>query len=280
MNLTRKISALCAAALLAAPLAVLADSSTDRQIERDAMKNMPSNIASKVTVSVEDSVATVTGTVYSDSQRSIAIAAVKQVPDVKDVNDDLKVGKGRSDSSASATAESGEHHSDKWIALKVKSELLVHSNVSATHTDVNVVDGVVTLSGTAKTEAEKELTEQYAKGVEGVRGVHNEIQIRDANSSTTTVSANDTAPSSTFAGDSKYTAGERIDDSAITTKVKFALAKHHSTSAMKTSVHTQDGVVYIAGNADNAAERDLVTKLAQGVPGVATVHNDMTVQNP
>ena len=192
------------------------------------------------------------------------------------MNDEIKV---ESDTNAAVvnTEENGKPHSDKWIALKVKSELLVHANVSATHTDVNVVGGVVTLSGTAKNKAQRELTEQYAKGVDGVREVHNEIQIRDDSAA---VASADTAPSSTFAGDSRYTAGERIDDTSITAKVKLQLAKDSSTSAMKTEVHTQNGVVYLSGNADNAAQKDLVTKLAQNVPGVASVNNNMTVVNP
>jgi len=276
MKLTHKLSALYAAALLSAPFAVLADSTTDHQIERDAIKNMPSNISDKVSVSVQDGFATVTGTVYNDSQRSVAISAIKQVPQVKGVVDQIKVDNGRGADLTAQAGEPADHHSDKWIAFKVKSELVLHKNVSATHTDVNVVDGVVILSGTARNEAQRELTAQYAKTVEGVRDVKNEIQIRDDDAPVATT----TPPRSTFAGDSGNTTGDKIDDSTITTKVKYQLATHKSTSALKTTVHTQDGVVFISGNADNPAEKDLVTQLATGVSGVANVHNDMIVQNP
>jgi len=276
MNLNKKLSALCAATLLSAPFAVLADSATDHQIERDALKNMPRNISKEVSVSVQDGFATITGTVYSDSQRSIAISAIKQVPEVKGVVDQIKVDNGRGTDTAAVTDEPADHHSDKWIAFKVKSELVLHKNVSAAHTDVNVVDGVVILSGTAKTDAQKELTAQYARTVEGVREVRNEIQIRDEDAPVATTNP----PRSTFAGDNGSTTGEKIDDTTITTKVKYQLATHKSTSALKTTVHTQDGVVFVSGNADNAAEKDLVTQLATGVAGVSSVRNDMTVQNP
>jgi osmotically-inducible protein OsmY len=249
-------------------------------------------------ISVQDCVATVTGTVYSDSQRDMAISAIKQTPEVRKVDDEIKVDKTRGDRDdyvvgrtaapissdvsdrkdyvSDRKEEQNEHHSDKWIAVKVKSALAFHKDVSATHTDVNVLNGVVTLSGTAKNEAQKELTEQYAKSTEGVRDVRNEIQVRDDGAP---MAVRDTDRRSTFAGDNGYSTGSKIDDSSITAKVKLQLAKHHSTSAMKTEVHTRDGIVEISGIAANSAEKELVTKLASGVAGVASVRNDMTVEN-
>jgi osmotically-inducible protein OsmY len=277
MQLPKKFSLLIAAALLATPVAMFAESSADSQIESAAKKNMPSNIADKVTISSQDCIVTLTGNLPNDSQRRIAVSAVKQVPQVKDVNDEIRVATDTDSSTAAATDETNStHHSDKWIALKVKSELFLHKNVSASHTDVNVVNGVVTLSGFATSDAQKELTAQYAKNVQGVMDVKNEIEVRDSSAAEATT----TTSKSTFAGDSTYSTGNRIDDSAITSKVKLQLAKHKSTSAMKTEVHTQNGVVMISGTAANAAEKDLVTQLAQGVPGVASVTNNMDIQNP
>jgi hyperosmotically inducible protein len=257
---------------------MFADSSTDSVIESAAKKNMPSNIADKVSISSHDGIVTLTGNLPNDSQRRIAVSAVKQVPQVKDVTDEIRVATETDSSTVATTTDetTTKHHSDKWIALKVKSELLVHKNVSATHTDVNVVNGTVTLSGFASSDAQKELTAQYAKNVQGVVAVKNEIEVRDSSAPVATT----TTSKSTFAGDSTYSTGNRIDDSAITTKVKLQLAKHKSTSAMKTEVHTQNGVVMISGTAANAAEKDLVTQLAQGVPGVSSVTNNMDIQNP
>jgi hyperosmotically inducible periplasmic protein len=60
--------------------------------------------------------------------------------------------------------------------------------------------------------------------------------------------------------------------------VKYALLSHSSTSAVKTKVTTKDGVVMISGDANNDAEKDLVTKLATSVRGVRSVDNDMVVR--
>jgi osmotically-inducible protein OsmY len=64
------------------------------------------------------------------------------------------------------------------------------------------------------------------------------------------------------------TIGEKIDDASITSQVKYALLSHKSTSALKTKVTTNDGVVVITGEAgsDADAEKSLVTKLAAGRP--------------
>jgi osmotically-inducible protein OsmY len=266
MNLSKystTFAALLAATLLAAPAALRADNPpgalSDHDIKKDVEANMPSQISHKVSVSVDDGVVTLTGTVISDSQKSWAESAAKQVPQVRSVNDELQV---QEDQAAAA-----EPHSDKWIAMKVKSELLFHKDVSAIHTDVNCQDGVVTLSGIADNQAQRELTAEYARRVDGVRAVHNDIQVRDTNP--------------TFAGDdTNYNSnGGKVDDSTITAKVKWELATHKSTSAMDTHVKTENGVVFISGVANNDAEKSLVTQLAQGVNGVSQVDNQMSVKN-
>ena len=55
--------------------------------------------------------------------------------------------------------------------MKVKSALLFHRNVSATATEVELKDGIVTLKGEATSEAQKELTTEYAKDVDDVKSV-------------------------------------------------------------------------------------------------------------
>jgi osmotically-inducible protein OsmY len=59
-----------------------------------------------------------------------------------------------------------------------------------------------------------------------------------------------------------------------------SLLSHHSTSALKTSVSTTDGVVTLSGIAKNDAEKSLVTKLATDINGVTSVINNMTVEIP
>ena len=60
---------------------------------------------------------------------------------------------------------------DAWITTKVKSEFGTTGGVSATDISVSTNEGVVTLSGTVASEAEKTRAEQLAQGVKGVKSV-------------------------------------------------------------------------------------------------------------
>jgi len=71
---------------------------------------------------------------------------------------------------------------------------------------------------------------------------------------------------------------EDIDDASITAQVKLTLLFHRSTSALNTTVATKRGVATVGGKARNAAEKDLVTKLANDVHGVKRVTNRMTIE--
>ncbi|MCG6540621.1 BON domain-containing protein [Pseudomonas sp. KSR10] len=67
--------------------------------------------------------------------------------------------------------EAGDATSDTWITTKVKSVLLVEDATPGMDIEVETKDGVVSLSGTVATEAEREMAINKAKGVEGVRDV-------------------------------------------------------------------------------------------------------------
>ena len=76
------------------------------------------------------------------------------------------------------------------------------------------------------------------------------------------------------------TISDKIDDASITAEVKSSLMSHHSTSALRTSVSTADGVVTLGGIAKNDAEKSLVTKLVTDINGVTSVINNMTIAVP
>jgi osmotically-inducible protein OsmY len=238
-------------ALLLTSAPLRASEETDDRIESAANKSHVFKTYLKddsiKTVS-KNGVVTLTGTVADASHSSLAENTVESLPGVKSVDNQLKV-----------KGESPAEHSDGWIGAKVKTTLLFHRNVRATKTDVNVADGVVTLSGEASSLAQKELTTEYAQDVEGVKSVNN----------TMTISKAPAKPDQTIA--------EKIDDASITAQVKSSLRSHHSTSALKTKVETMDGVVTISGVAKNHAEKSLVTKLINDIDGVTSVVNNMTI---
>ena len=237
-------------ALIASPIVLFASSDTDRKIE-DAAKasyNYRTVLEDNVKVKVSDGVVTLSGTVQDNDDKALAEDTVENLPGVLSVQNNITV------------SSTYPEHSDAWIAFKVRSRLLVKANVSATATKVAVQDGVVTLTGTADNLAQKELTGVYAKEIDWVKSVTNDITVKDTSMADATM-------------------GEKIDDASITSQVKYALISHRATSAIKTKVTTTDGVVMISGQAASDAEKSLVTKLAQDVKGTKSVSNSMTVMN-
>jgi len=243
---------LVAAGALLLGASALRASDMDDRIESSAKKSYVFKhylTGDSIKTESKDGAVTLTGTVSEDSHIGLARDTVEGLPGVKSVDNQLTVKGGPP-----------PEHSDTWVSLKVKSALLFHRNVRATKTDVNVADGVVSLSGEASSLAQKELTTEYAKDVEGVKEVKNNM----------TIAKTPAKP--------EETVGEKIDDASITAQVKGALMSHRSTSALKTKVETADGVVTLSGIAKNAAEKSLVTKLVTDINGVITVVNNMTIQ--
>lgn len=245
---------LAAAGIMLFSVSPLRASDTDDRIETSAKKSYVFKTYLKndsIKTESKNGVVTLTGSVSESSHRSLAENTVESLPGVTSVDNQLKI-----------KGENNEEHSDAWLSTKVKTTLLFHRHVRATKTDVNVKNGVVTLSGEALNQAQKDLTSEYAKDVEGVKEVNNEMSV-----GTTPVHADQTI-------------GEKIDDASITAQVKASLLAHRSTSALKTKVQTMDGVVTVSGVAKNAAEKALVTKLVADINGVITVVNNMTIALP
>ena len=227
---------------------------TDSRIESTAAKSYVFKTYLKddaIKVDSKHGVVTLTGSVADASQKSLAEDTVTGLPGVKSVDNELLI-----------NGEQPAEHSDTWITMKVKTALLFHRNVSATGTTVYTKDGIVTLQGEADSMAQKELTTEYAKDIDNVKSVNNEM----------TVAKTPAAPDATI--------GDKIDDASITAEVKSSLLSHHSTSALHTGVTTTDGVVTLSGVAKNEAEKSLVTKLATDINGVTSVINNMTIAVP
>jgi osmotically-inducible protein OsmY len=238
-----------AVALLALSLPVQA-SKTDDRIESTAKKSYVFKTFLKgddIKIQSKEGAVTLTGTVADNHHKSLAQETVASLPGVKSVDNRLEI-------KGTPPAE----NSDAWIMTKVKATLLYHRSVSGFATEVNAKDGIVTLQGEAPSQAQKDLTTEYARDIDGVKSVNNEMTVAKTAKKT-------------------QTTGEKIDDASITAQVKMTLLYHRSTSALNTSVATKRGVVTLTGKAKNAAEKDLATKYAGDVNGVKSVKNQMTI---
>ncbi len=244
----------------------MADKTAEKSIEQSYTYH--SVLQGNVKVSVDNGVAKLTGKVSDTNQKKLAEDTASGTSGVTSIDSRIKVD------------PDTKERSDDWIKFKAKTELLVRANVSSTNTKIDVVDGVVMLSGTAESTAQKELTEAYVKDIDGVKSVKNNLTVvtpaeRKSMSDTAADKIDNTTDKMRV---STNRVGDKIDDASITAQVKYALLSHKSTSAVKTSVNTIDGNVIVSGEAASDAEKDLVTTLAKSVRGVQSVDNNMTVR--
>ena len=74
-------------------------------------------------------------------------------------------------------------------------------------------------------------------------------------------------------------AGQYVDDSVITTKVKAALVKDPVVSALAVSVETRKGIVVLSGFVDNESQARRAAEVAAGVQGVVSVKSGLVVKS-
>jgi len=73
-------------------------------------------------------------------------------------------------------------------------------------------------------------------------------------------------------------AGEFVDDSVITTKVKALLAEDDFLKSFQISVETYKGTVQLSGFVDSQKAVDKAGEIARGVKGVKSVKNNLNVK--
>ncbi len=233
-----------AATVLIATVIPLFGSDTDDRIESSFKKSYVYKMYLKdenVKISSKNGVVTLSGEVLDESHKPMAQDTVEALPGVKSVENTIVIKNDKSDT---------------WVKMKIQTALVFHTNVNASKTNIFVKEGMVTLKGQARSQAQKELTTEYVRDVEGVKGVNNEMTIAKADN----------------------TIGDKIDDASITAQVKMTLMMHKSTGVIRTSVSTNNGIVILSGKAKSEAERDLVTKLVEDVQGVNNVVNKMSIE--
>lgn len=86
----------------------------------------------------------------------------------------------------------GQGVNDSWLWFKTKTALAAVDDLRDSTINVDVVNDVITLKGTVGSAAQKTQAETTAKGIEGQKGVKNELQVK-ANDSMTNQMVNGNA---------------------------------------------------------------------------------------
>jgi osmotically-inducible protein OsmY len=128
--------------------------------------------------------------------------------------------------------------------------------------DVQVKDGVVTLSGAVENDVEKDLAGEIAKGVDGVRKVENNLKTE----------AMARKEPSRLGG---YM--DTVNDATITAKVKSNLLWNRNTDGLDIGVNTKNGVVTLTGTVKSGIQRDLAVHMARNTSGVRQVVDNLKI---
>jgi osmotically-inducible protein OsmY len=190
-----------------------------------------------IAVIADDGAVTLRGTVGSLRERREATKAVKRVYGVKQIHNELRV-----------KLLNEERRDDADLAGAVLQTLML-SRVVPSSIDVTARAGLVTLTGTANYQFEREEAEFAAENVEGVAWVDNAIEL--------------TAPPPD-AGDVKHS-------------IRKALERDAKLDADALSVHSSNGTITLSGTVRSWAEHDAAVNAARAAPGVSNVDDRILV---
>ena len=182
--------------------------------------------------------------------------------------------------------------SDTGITTKVKAKIATDRTITnSDQIEVTTQDKVVTLSGTADSQASKERAVTLARGTEGVTNVIDNLTVAGASASNMAENppaegANPSAEGAPAASGStnpvSEAAGkvaEKVDDVAITSAVKAKLIGDSEVSARKIDVDTKDGVVTLKGTVSSEQEKDKALQIARNTKGVQRVEDQLMVRS-
>lgn len=152
-------------------------------------------------------------------------------------------------------ADTGTRDSDRELADAdvrdaVERQLRNARGVDANDVDVEISDGVVTLTGTVDNVIAEERAERLAGMVKGVSDVRNELRVE----------------------------GERRTSAELTAAVQQALRSDPATDAWQIQANAQDGLVILTGTVDDQREKRLAEEVVQGVRGVEEIDNQLEVR--
>jgi osmotically-inducible protein OsmY len=190
-----------------------------------------------IAVSADDGTVTLRGTVGSLREKREAKKAAERVFGVTSVDNKLQVklmlDKGREDA---------ELRGDVLQALML--DILVPKTI-----DAKVNDGVVTLTGSANWQFQRDEAEFVASNIVGALDVYDEVAL-------------------------EYPSPDRGD---VKESIKKAFKRNAALDAKGLHISTDNGTVTLEGTVSSWAEHDEAIDAAWAAPGVMSVRDDLTV---
>ncbi len=214
---------------------------TDAQIKRDVQDELiwePSIDETRIGVSVEDGVVTLSGEVDSYAKKIAAEKAAKRVRGVRAVAEDIIVNYGME-----------EEKTDTEIAKAVVNALQWHASVPEDSVIPKVENGWVYLSGQVRWGYQKESAKNAIKDLSGVKGVINSITI-----------------------------SQGVEPLEVKKRIKEAFERSADLEARGIKVLTEGHTVTLEGTVHSLKEKEEAERTAFNAPGVYDVKNNLVVR--
>lgn len=227
--------------------------------------------ASDLKVSVQGGKATLTGMVDEEVGRDLAKQIALGVSGIKEVDNQIAIQPDYIPVKAPGRSY-GEVVDDATITAAIKSKLMWSKRTDGLTTDVDTLQGRVTLQGFADNAGEKNFATRLALNTRGVVSVDNQLVLSHGKP---TVVTNAKAAGKEVGKDAKAASKEArkdVSDSWITAKVKSTYLYSSNVDGTDINVSTKSGIVTLSGKVDSSAERALAIEFARNVRGVKNVH--------
>lgn len=156
---------------------------------------------------------------------------------------------------------------DAWLTGKIETIYTLNRHLNPFSIDTDVDNGVVHLTGTVKSDIDRDLAGELAKGVTGVVDVVNDLEVD------TKAVAEERGQSASKRRDF----GSWVDDATTTAAVKSKLIGNSNTKGLKIDVDTRDDVVTLSGRVKTEAEKTLAEEIARNTGDVKAIHNNLVV---
>ena len=192
-----------------------------------------------ISVSVEDGVVTLSGSVHSYAERASAEQAAHRVVGVLDVANDIRV-----------ELPGAVTRTDTEIAHEVRRALEWHVAVPHERITCTVRSGWVTLEGSVDYLHQREEAEYAVRNLEGIRGVTSRILVLPP----------------------------KAEEEEVEEAIEHALERRAERSARHVGVHVHDGLVTLSGTVSSWPEKRAVVGAARHTHGVQAVQDELVVE--
>jgi len=194
-----------------------------------------------ITVSVEDGVVVLKGTVTSFSEKNAASADAWTVHGVRSVANEITV----------AFPSTIEVPTDKEIRENVETALVLSSDIEDKDINVIVSDGVVTLKGSVPSFWQKSRIEHIIGGITGVYEINDTLTI---------------VPTKNYI------------DKEIADDIIAALDRNFNVDAEKIDVLVEDGIVTLSGSVNDWRAYDAAMNTVRFTAGVVDIIDHLEIE--